>query len=72
MFMLPLVEPTHPLSVYFGILRTIMDGTYSAFIVPISIAFEVNLSTWSWVTICDMVAGGIEPEAACLGPGRAA
>ena len=36
---------------------TILDGTYSAFLVPISIAFSSDLNHWSWTTIVDVVAG---------------
>eukprot|EP00891_Asterochloris_glomerata_P007207 jgi/Astpho2/7207/Aster-x0763 len=54
--MLPVMSPRHPLAVWQSIVLTILDGTYSAYVVPISIAFEVNLSVWSWVTMLDMIA----------------
>ena len=44
-------------SVWQGIVITLLDGTYSAFLVPISIAFSSDLNHWSWTTIVDMVAG---------------
>ena len=58
--MLPVMSPRHPLAVWQSIVLTILDGTYSAFVVPISIAFEVNLSVWSWVTVLDMIASKLE------------
>ncbi len=36
---------------------TVLDGTYSAFLVPITIAFSADLNHWSWNTIVDMIAG---------------
>ena len=36
---------------------TILDGTYSAFLVPITIAFSADLNKWCWNTIVDMIAG---------------
>ena len=44
-------------SVWQGIVITLLDGTYSAFLVPISIAFSSDLNHWSWTTIVDIVAG---------------
>ncbi len=58
--MLPVMSPRHPLAVWQSIVLTILDGTYSAYVVPISIAFEVNLSVWSWVTMLDMIASKLE------------
>ena len=40
---------------------TILDGTYSAFLVPISIAFSSDLNHWGWTTIIDTVAGKLQP-----------
>lgn len=46
-------------SVWQGIVISLLDGTYSAFLVPISIAFSSDLNHWSWTTIVDVVAGNI-------------
>lgn len=40
-----------------GIVISLLDGTYSAFLVPISIAFSSDLNHWSWSTIVDVIAG---------------
>ncbi|DBA70723.1 TPA: hypothetical protein ACH3X2_012094 [Trebouxia sp. C0005] len=56
-FGLPILKPTSKVSVWQGIVMTILDGTYSAFLVPISIAFSSDLNHWSWTTIVDVVAG---------------
>ena len=48
---------------------TIVDGTYSAFLVPISIAFLTDLNHWTWTTIIDVIAGKqltFKVEACCL------
>lgn len=46
-------------SVWQGIVISLLDGTYSAFLVPISIAFSSDLNHWSWTTIVDVVAGDL-------------
>ena len=58
--LLPVMSSRHPLAVWQSIVLTVLDGTYSAFVVPISIAFEVNLSVWSWVTVLDMIASELK------------
>lgn len=47
---------------------TILDGTYSAFLVPISIAFSSDLNHWGWTTIIDTVAGKLQPRLPVLKP----
>lgn len=47
-----------------GIVISLLDGTYSAFLVPISIAFSSDLNHWSWSTIVDVIAG--DPTAPVL------
>jgi len=44
-------------SAWQGVVMTVLDGTYSAFLVPITIAFSADLNHWSWNTIVDMIAG---------------
>lgn len=55
------LAPCWQVSVWQGIVMTVVDGTYSAFLVPISIAFSSDLNHWSWTTIVDVVAGAQHP-----------
>ena len=47
-------------SAWQGVVMTVLDGTYSAFLVPINIAFSTDLNHWSWITIVDIVAGKLQ------------
>lgn len=57
-FGLPMVRPTSRIAVTTEGLTTLVDMTYTAFLVPICIAFNEPIS-WDWLGACDLAAGAI-------------
>ncbi|CAG9460821.1 unnamed protein product [Pedinophyceae sp. YPF-701] len=56
---LPMVSPSTDFVRYWTLLILVVDSVYSAFIVPITVAFDLNPASWSWASVCDFVAGVI-------------
>lgn len=56
-FGLPLISPTSPIIFYQSLVITFCDSTYTAFLVPIGIAWKVGLAEISFWTVTDLMAG---------------
>ena len=66
------MQTIHPLSrgtLAYNCLVTIVDATYTAFIVPIGIAFQYDAKHFSWYNAIDIAAGATAmPLAKCTIP----
>lgn len=54
------MRTVHPLSrtaLIYNALVTVVDATYTAFIVPIGIAFQYDAKEFSWYNAIDIAAG---------------
>ncbi|KAK9812616.1 hypothetical protein WJX72_000666 [[Myrmecia] bisecta] len=56
---LPLIHPHSCITGIESIVMALVDATYSAFIVPIGVAFETGVNGVTWPVICDLVAGAL-------------
>lgn len=43
----------------------IVDGTYSAFLIPLGVAFHFKPSHFSWYTPFNLAAGAVPPTLEC-------
>eukprot|EP00208_Stichococcus_sp_RCC1054_P002961 CAMPEP_0206142088 /NCGR_PEP_ID=MMETSP1473-20131121/15486_1 /ASSEMBLY_ACC=CAM_ASM_001109 /TAXON_ID=1461547 /ORGANISM="Stichococcus sp, Strain RCC1054" /LENGTH=627 /DNA_ID=CAMNT_0053536937 /DNA_START=255 /DNA_END=2138 /DNA_ORIENTATION=- len=55
----PMVMPHSLPADVLNAVTMVVDLTYTAFLVPISIAFNTQLSSWNWLAICDLLAGAV-------------
>lgn len=53
-----MIRPNSPVVEVTETLTTLVDMTYTAFLVPISIAFDQSIA-WNWLAICDLLAGAV-------------
>jgi hypothetical protein len=51
------MKPMSHLAIVQSLILLLLDCTYTAFVVPIELAFDVNFTYWNWATVWDMVAG---------------
>ncbi|KAK9813286.1 hypothetical protein WJX72_011893 [[Myrmecia] bisecta] len=56
---LPLIHPQSYITSIESTVMALVDATYSAFIVPIGIAFESFVNGITWTVVCDLVAGAL-------------
>lgn len=56
-FGLPLISPLSLCAKYWSTLILALDLVYTAFLIPILVAFEVSDVDWSWGCIVNFVAG---------------
>ena len=57
MFGLPLISPLNEVYSAWNTIIILLDSTYTAFLVPILVGFNVSDVTWTWGCIIDLVCG---------------
>ena len=59
MFGLPLVSPVHRWYRGWTTIIVLLDSTYTAFLVPILVGFQISDVTWTWGAYVDLAAGAL-------------
>ena len=58
-FGLPLINPLNQIYRIWNTIIIILDSTYTAFLVPILVGFNVSDVTWTWGCIVDLACGAL-------------
>lgn len=53
----PILSPTSQLYWFWSLYVLLMDATYTAFVVPITVGFDASDEVWNWAGYLDFVAG---------------
>ena len=56
-FGLPLISPVKPWYRLWSTVIVLLDSTYTAFLVPILVGFQVSDVSWTWGAYIDLIAG---------------